>query len=1085
MKSTLLSPSWRVSARSKIRRFVVLGTVAFVLFAATSASLIWSDTLTDNVAEAHHSEAPEDVAVVSGDGKLHVSWRPVAGHTYQLRWRVGDEVASTWNNVEEPGRYRYEIRGLANGTEYDVQVRSQNSAISPQRGYSDWSRIETEEPRSLAGASNDPPTWRVTHDEVSVEENAIRRGSIATFTAIGGDTNDDVNYELLEPVRGPFAINAASGDVYVYEALDFESVETYTVTVAATDLDDETIRHVLTIAVVDVEGPDIPDVTQVCGGNQSAFLVWNQSNDATYEIQWRQIESPDYSASDSRNIRNIDADRHVVENLANGVDWVFRVRAVDKESGEQSKWSAEYVVSPSVVESKANSAPSFRQQEYRFSAREEAPAGVEIGAVSATDDDPYSQFIFSIAETEPADAPFTINQTTGVITATSELDYETAASYTLTLVVRDLCGLTDEVIGIVTVVNAIEVDVPAMKPDPPTIAVGHEQVAVLWDNFTDFTYDLDWRRVDERYELEPKDRNASSPRVVEVNDLSAQYAFRLRARNLLGEEGTWSEETVITPLSEVPTVLPVVAPEEGAVFGDAVPYSASLNLRKGQDAFIGVNLFNTDGALDNSLIEREDVSIRWTSLIGDIADPEARSTTYTAPHRLGDFAVRATISQSLPGGTVQVRLRIPIRVIGEGQDVQIYQEEPYPAETSYLGNNYAVASYNRGGRFEDPDSPEVSLEVPALAIPVRDWVGIRLNEGSDASALQSNVRRYDTIGNWYETKYVSTGQLPISGLKFVPHAEVCLPVPDSATSSLDQIEIMLLLNDGVQQLLNSPTRHEAQSLNDVPAKVCARAETFDGLLFLAQPETPEPTATPAPATATPTHTPVPVTPTETPTPTSTPVPPPPPTPVVIPPTETPIPTDTPTPAPTATATSTPVPTETPEPVPTDTPTPVPTVTATSTPVPTETPEPTSTATPTYTPEPTSTVTPTSAPRPVPTNTPAPTATSVPTETPTMTPTSTPEPALTVAPPPPSDDETNATLWFVVIALAVVAMAIGAGAMIYRTRIASSSDPDETPPSDEGSGGDGDDIAGEQVDEPADDDSDDYETLTIDMPPRNQ
>ena len=334
--------------------------------------------------------------------------------------------------------------------------------------------------------------------------------------------------------------------------------------------------------MVDVAGPDIPTVAQVCAGNQSAFLVWSQTNDATYDIQWRQFGSVDYSASSSRNIRNIDADRRIVENLANGVDWVFRIRAVDKETGEQSKWSAEYVVAPSVAENRANTPPSFREQEYDFSVREEIAAGAPLmghgGSVSATDDDPYSQFVFSIGETEPANAPFEINPSTGRITTTEELDYETTASYTLKLIVRDLCGLTDEVIGIVTVANAIEVDVPALTPDPPAIAVGHEQVTVLWDNFTDFAFDLDWRETDERYGLEPKDRNASSPRVVEVDDPSTQYAFRLRARNLLGEEGAWSEETIISPLTEAPTVLPIVSPREGAVFGDALPYTTAPQL---------------------------------------------------------------------------------------------------------------------------------------------------------------------------------------------------------------------------------------------------------------------------------------------------------------------------------------------------------------------------------------------------------------------------------------------------------------------------------------------------------------------------
>ena len=1075
MKSTLLSQSWRASARSKLHRFTALGAVAFLLFAATNASLLWSDSPTNDVAEAHHSAAPEEVAVVSGNGKLHVSWRPESGHDYQLRWRVGDEVASSWNTVEEPGRYRYEIRGLANRTEYDVQVRSLRSGATSQRNFSDWSRVESAEPRSLAGASNDAPTWRVTHDTVSVEENSLRRGSIAKFTAIGGDTNDVVNYELLAPVRGPFAINAANGEVYVYEKLDYESEEEYTVTVGATDLGDETIRHDLKIEVIDVAGPDIPAVTQVCAGNQSAFLVWNQTNDATYDIQWRQFDNVDYSASSSRNIRNIDADRRIVENLSNGVDWVFRIRAVDKETGEQSKWSAEYVVAPSVAENKANTAPAFREQEYDFSVREEIAAGAEVGSVSATDDDPYSQFTFLIGETEPANAPFEINPSTGKITTTDELDYETTASYTLKLIVRDLCGLTDEVIGIVTVANAIEVDVPALTPDPPAVAVGHQQVTVLWDNFTDFAFDLDWRQIDERYGLEPKDRNASSPRVVEVDDPSTQYAFRLRARNLLGLEGSWSKETIIAPLSEAPTVLPIVSPREGAVFGEALPYSSHLNLRKGQDAVIGVNLFNTDGALENSLIERDDVSIRWTASIGDIAEPEARSTVYTAPHRVGEFAVRVTVSQAVPGGAVQVRLRIPVRVIGEDQEVQIYQVDPYPSETTYLGNDYSVATYNRGGRFEDPDSPEASLEVPPLAIPARDWIGVRLNQGSEASALRSNVRRYDTIGNWFETRYVSSDQLPISGLKFVPHAEVCLPVPDSATNSLEQIEIMLLLDDGVQQLLNSPIRYEAEPLNAVPAKVCARAATFDGLLFLAQPESIQPTATLVPATATPTATAVPVTPTETPEPTSTPVPPPPPTPVVVPPTETPIPTNTPIPTPTAT--STPIPTETPTPVPTDTPTPVPTATNTPAPAPTETPVPTETAT--HTPEPTQTATPTQTA--VPTSTPTSTSTPEPTATPTKEPTSTPQPIATVTPPPPSEDEANATLWIIAIALALAAILIGAGAMVYRLRIASADEPDDVPPDEAVPEGDG----GEDGDEPKDDGSDDYETLTIDMPRREQ
>ena len=433
--------------------------------------------------------------------------------------------------------------------------------------------------------------------------------------------------------------------------------------------------------------------------------------------------------------------------------------------------------------------------------------------------------------------------------------------------------------------NAIEVDVPATTPLAPAVAVGHEQVVVHWDNFTDFKYDLDWRRIDERYQLEPKDENASSPRVVEIDDPEVRYAFRIRARNLLGQAGEWSPETVVTPLADAPTVLPVVSPSQGALLGDAIPYQEYINLRKGQDTLVGVNLFNIDGGLENSLLDRDDVTVRWTASIGDLDDPQARSTIYRAPHRVGDFAVRVTISQAIPGGAVQIRLRIPVRVIGEGQDVQIFTGgQSHPSQTSYRGEDYSVATYDRGGQFDVPDTPGASLIVPAVSIPARDWIGVRLVEGSEATVLQSNVRRFDTIGNWYETAYVSSNRLPLTGLVFTPAAEVCLPVPSEAASALDETEIMLLLDNGVQQLLNSPIRQHADPANNLPAQVCARAGTFDGLIFLVQPDAPEPTATHIPPTATPTPTSEPVSPTVTPTPTHTPEPPPPPTPVVFPPT---------------------------------------------------------------------------------------------------------------------------------------------------------------------------------------------------------
>ncbi len=1073
MKYVLLNRNWSASAGVRIRHLTALSTIAFMLFAAANAValLVVSDSVP---VRADHSHTPSYFTVVPGNGKLYVSWRPDPEHTYELQWRSAEGVATRWNLVQDPGVYRFEITGLANGTEYEVRMRGMapHESTASSNIWSAWTEVVSEEPRALVSSSNDTPTWRVTENLVTLKENRIYPGAIARFEATAGDTNDVVNYELLTPVRGPFAINAETGYVYVYELLDFESIEEYTINVGATDLGGASIRHELEVRVEDVAGPDIPNVRQVCGGNGQAFLVWDQINTAKYDIQWRQLSNPNYSVVESRNAIGIDGDRRIIESLTNGVEWVFHIRAVDKETGEQSKWSAEYVVVPSIDETRSNNPPSFRRASYRFEVREEQAADLSVGTLTADDPDDYSQLRYLIGVTDPENAPFRINETTGEITTTEQLDYESVAAYTLNVIVQDLCGLTDETEVVVSVTNAIEIDVPAAAPIAPAVAVGHEQVVVLWDNFTDFKYDLDWRREDERYGLEPKDENASSPRVVEIDDPEARYAFRIRGRNLIGQTGPWSPETVVTPSDEAPTILPIVNPREGAALGDVVPYQDYINLRKGQDVFVGINMFNIDGALDNSLADRDDVSIRWTASIGDIANPVARSTLYTAPHRVGDFAIRVSITQAIPGGAVEVRKRIPVRVLGEDQEVVISSGgQVAPEGIVYRGDRYATATYNHGGRYEVEGMPRASFNVSPLTIPVRDWIGVRLVEGSEASILQSDVRRFDTIGKWYEVAYVSADALPIQDIAFTPHAEVCLPVPPTVTHAfLDDVEIMLLLDDGVQQLLNSPTREAPDAAIGSPGQVCARAATFDGLIFLVLPEALQPTATPIPPTETPTPTPTVAVPTATPEPTATFAPPPSPTPVVLPPTETPTPTETPEP----TATFTPVPTDTPTPTPTNTATPEPTATHTPTPVPTDTPAPTATAT--NTPVPTSTSTPTATPEPTKTPTPDPTNTPVPTAVPTDTPT----PVPTTVPPVIEEEDAGTNAWILaIIVTIVVAVVIGAGAMIYRSNIGPSEPEEEI----EGEGDGDDDSSDDDEDQPPTQspDEDEYEVLRYDMP----
>ena len=86
----------------------------------------------------------------------------------------------------------------------------------------------------------------------SLEENRDYIGAIARFEAIGGDTNDIVNYEILKPCSWTVRYERRkSGEVYIYERLDFEQIEEYTIEVAATDLGGaQDSAHTLNIEVV-------------------------------------------------------------------------------------------------------------------------------------------------------------------------------------------------------------------------------------------------------------------------------------------------------------------------------------------------------------------------------------------------------------------------------------------------------------------------------------------------------------------------------------------------------------------------------------------------------------------------------------------------------------------------------------------------------------------------------------------------------------------------------------------------------------------------------------------------------------------
>ena len=1045
-----------------------------------------------------------DGRVDPNGGILHVSWRPKHGNDYAVTWKsegVSPAVSSSSaTNVRSPS-YTHTIRNLRmksgdNLIRYEVKVCVLGTSNCETFGAT---------PQEPPSGTNRSPNWsdnsKRNPTRINIKENRLPEDAIAVFQA-SDNRADRVRYSIsdMDP-NGPFSMDVRSGELFLTGKLDYEreinrdNVREYVLTIRATDLRDAYIERDIRIEVTDVAGPAAPAIIALCAAGadtsgqsgtptpgagvsgRGVTIAWSNNEDYDYEIQWRRFDG--WYSAELRSIIVTDDEtetQRVAQDIEADTAWVFRVRAIDEDTEEQSRWSAEEVVTPR--SRTVTRYLDFRQDEYELTVAEEQIAGAAVGSAGAivktrrsgSDElvplyDDVATLRYAIDSSIPINAPFKIDPVTGDITTTERLDYETAPSYRLTLFAVDGCGLSDVAHANVAVSNVAESDVLPPSLNAPGVIVGHKQARVFWKTSPDLEYDLDWREADGTYLSNPRDTDAVSPRIVDLLSDDEPYVFRVRAINQQGDIGTWSPETTITPNAPAPEIEPTTSPRTNQVLGGAQVYPRSLTLKKGQKAHVGIRLFGIDGRFDNELLDRDDVSINWWSLSGDISTSDELTTVYTAPNRSSnEFAIRVVAKQTVPGGQVSWELRIPVRVIPEDSLFNVrnpFVEGEIPAAVLSEGNSYKTITPEDGISYEDPNVPGVKITARSGAVPNDDWIGLRATNNGPASEIATEVSRFRVNGNRFELHTIASDRLEIANMSFSNPVEVCIPVPIAWQPMLEDTQILRVTDVG-QHLLLAPYHIPADQVKNQPNQVCAFESFTQGEFVVAVADQSLATATPVAQSPSLQQTEVPTTPvaavetTATPTPEPTPVPPATPTPVSV------LPTPTPTPEPTAIPTATPTPKPEPTSTPTATPSPAPTATPTATPEATRTPTPTATV-PTATPEPEPTATPTVAP----TNTPEPVVAILPSPT---------EAAPTVAPvitPPPEDTGGVSPVLIAIIAIAGLAVIGGGAYALYSYVIAprlSSPDPTDTTTFDgpsQSDDGDYDDFGAEDRDEEAD------------------
>ena len=341
------------------------------------------------------------------------------------------------------------VDGLTPSTSYDVEVRAKNA-----EGTSDWSNPGNG--ATNAPGANNPPVFSDGASATrSVSVNAATGTPIGDpVTATDADSGDTLTYSLEGRDAALFDINETNGQLLKKSGITLIAEETYTVTVVA---DDGRDRAEITVTINATAAP--PNNPPVFTEGASAARTVSASEPAGTSIG-APLTATDADAGTTLtySLEGADAASFGI-NPANG-----QLLTVAGVTLDRSTYIVEVVASDGSATSRItvtitvtpNRAPVFSEGgNATRSVAENEPAGTNVGSpVVATDLNQGDTLTYTL---DGADAgSFTIVPTSGQIRTNATLDYETKASYVVTVTATDRSLAAD---SIEVTINVIQVAV--------------------------------------------------------------------------------------------------------------------------------------------------------------------------------------------------------------------------------------------------------------------------------------------------------------------------------------------------------------------------------------------------------------------------------------------------------------------------------------------------------------------------------------------------------------------------------------------------------------------------------------------------
>ena len=330
-------------------------------------------------------------------------------------------------------------------------------------------------------ANNDPVFTEDSNTTRSIAENTGSGVDIGSAVSATDDDNDTLTYSLSGTNSSAFSIDSSSGQLQTSAALDYETKSSYTVTITVSDENGGTATINVTIDVTNVnEAPVFADgtsTTRTIAENAGANINIGNTVAATDvdgdTLTYTLDRNPDAASFDIESTTGQLKTKAALD-FETKSSYTVAVSVSDSKGGTDSITVT--ITVRDLDETPSNIPPVFTEGDdpVTRSVAENMASGTNIGAaVSATDAD--SNTLAYLLSGDDASS-FSIDADIGQLKTGAALNYETKASYTVTITVSD-GSLTDTINVTISVTNA---------NDPPVFNKGLSTTLSIAEN-TDAT----------------------------------------------------------------------------------------------------------------------------------------------------------------------------------------------------------------------------------------------------------------------------------------------------------------------------------------------------------------------------------------------------------------------------------------------------------------------------------------------------------------------------------------------------------------------------------------------------------------------